>query len=201
MSIIATLLALLIALPWALALNISDKKGLNENKRLYSLLDVLANTLRSFPFIILIIVLIPLTRFLIGKSIGTTAAIIPLTIGIAPYLAKLIEAALKEVDYSVIEAAKSYGASNMQIIFKISLSEALPAIIEALTLTLIIVIGFSAMAGTIGGGGLGDVAIRYGYERFRPDIMIETIIILIILVQIIQFLGNLAYNYTNKAKK
>lgn len=201
MSLASTFLALLIALPWAVLLSGSGKNGLFANAKLYSVIDFFTNVLRSFPFIILIIILIPFTRFLIGKSIGTTATIIPLTIGIAPYLAKMIESTFKEVDLSVIEAAKSYGASNLQIITKIYLSEALPSIIEGVILTLIIVIGFSAMAGTVGGGGLGDVAIRYGYERFRKDIMLETIIVLIILVQLVQFVGNLVYKSSKKGKR
>ncbi|KIV00001.1 methionine ABC transporter permease, partial [Vibrio parahaemolyticus] len=143
------------------------------------------NILRSFPFLILIVVLSPFTKYIVGMSIGTTATIVPLTIGIAPYLAKIIESAFKEIDHGIIEAARSYGASKTQIIFKVMLSEALPSIINGITMILIIVIGFSAMAGTVGGGGLGDVAIRYGYERFRTDIMIQTVVVLIVLVQII----------------
>jgi D-methionine transport system permease protein len=144
------------------------------------------------------IVLFPVTKFLIGKSIGTTAAIIPLTIGAAPFVARLIESALKEVDNSVIEAAKSFGASDFQIIFKVMLVEALPAIISAITLTLITVIGFSAMAGAVGGGGLGDVAIKYGYYRFQTDTMIYTVLILIALVQVVQSFGDYLYKITKK---
>ena len=144
------------------------------------------------------IVLFPLTKLIIGTSIGTSAAIVPLTIGSAPFIARLIEAAMLEVDKGVIEAAMSFGASRFQIIFKVQLREALPAIINALTLTLIMIIGFSAMAGTVGGGGLGDVAVRYGYQRFKPDVMIYTVIILILLVQIIQSLGDFAYKKLKK---
>lgn len=200
MSLAATFIALLFALPWAVCLCMSGEKGLSPNKKLYACLDFFTNTLRSFPFLILIILLIPFTRLLIGKSIGTTAAIVPLTVGIAPYLAKMIESALKEVSPSLIEAAKSYGANKFDIITKVSFNEALPAIIEGTTLTLIIVIGFSALAGTVGGGGLGDVAIRFGYERFRLDIMIETIIVLVLLVQLVQLLGNLCYKLSKKGK-
>lgn len=140
----------------------------------------------------------PLTRILVGTSIGTSATIVPLTLGIAPFLAKIIESSLKEVDSSIIEAAKSYGASNTQIIFKVMFVESLPSLINGLTLTLIVVIGFSAMAGTVGGGGLGDVAIRYGYERFQTSIMVQTVIVLLLLVQIIQAVGNLLYKITKK---
>ncbi len=198
MSFTATFLAFLIALIPAIVLTITDKDGLYENKSIYSVLDFIINILRSFPFLVLIVVLSPFTKHLIGISIGTTATIVPLTIGIAPYLAKMIESAFKEIDPGIIEAARSYGASKAQIIFKVMFNEALPSIINGVTLILIIVIGFSAMAGTVGGGGLGDVAIRYGYERFRTDIMIQTVVILIVLVQIIQFIGNILYKITKR---
>ncbi|AJC89067.1 ABC transporter permease [Campylobacter lari] len=198
MSFTATFLAFLIALIPAIVLTVTDKGGLWENKSIYSVLDFIINILRSFPFLVLIVVLSPFTKYLIGVSIGTTATIVPLTIGIAPYLAKMIESAFKEIDPAIIEAARSYGASKAQIIFKVMFSEALPSVINGITLILIIVIGFSAMAGTVGGGGLGDVAIRYGYERFRTDIMIQTVVILIILVQIIQFIGNILYKITKR---
>ncbi|EAH6292313.1 ABC transporter permease [Campylobacter lari] len=198
MSFTATFLAFLIALIPAIVLTVTDKGGLWENKSIYSVLDFIINILRSFPFLVLIVVLSPFTKYLIGISIGTTATIVPLTIGIAPYLAKMIESAFKEIDPAIIEAARSYGASKTQIIFKVMFSEALPSIINGITLILIIVIGFSAMAGTVGGGGLGDVAIRYGYERFRTDIMIQTVVVLIVLVQIIQFIGNILYKITKR---
>lgn len=198
MSVASTLLAFLIGIIPAVALVLWDKNGLKPNAKLYFTLDVIVNTLRSFPFIILIIVLFPLTKMIVGTSIGTTAAIVPLTIGAAPFVARLIENSLKEVDKGIIEAAKSFGASNFQIIFRIMFVEALPGIIAAFTLTLIVNIGFSAMAGAVGGGGLGAVAINYGYQRFRPDIMFYTVVILIIMVQIFQILGNLAYKWTKK---
>ena len=196
MSLVSTILAFIIGLGLAVILILTKKGGLAQNIAIYRTLDIIVNTLRSFPFIILMIVLFPLTKLIIGTSIGTSAAIVPLTIGSAPFIARLIEAAMLEVDKGVIEAAMSFGASRFQIIFKVQLREALPAIINALTLTLIMIIGFSAMAGTVGGGGLGDVAVRYGYQRFKPDVMIYTVIILILLVQIIQSLGDFAYkNY------
>lgn len=198
MSLISTALAFIIGLGLAVVLVLSRKGGLMPNPALYRCLDIVVNTLRSFPFIILMIVLFPLTKLLVGTSIGTTAAIVPLTIGSAPFIARLIEAAMLEVDKGIIEAAQSFGASRFQIIFKVQLSEALPAIINALTLTLIMIVGFSAMAGTVGGGGLGDVAVRYGYQRFKPDIMIYTVIILIALVQIIQSIGDFAYKRLKK---
>lgn len=198
MSLVSTILAFIIGLCLAVILILTKKGGLAQNIAIYRTLDIIVNTLRSFPFIILMIVLFPLTKLIIGTSIGTSAAIVPLTIGSAPFIARLIEAAMLEVDKGVIEAAMSFGASRFQIIFKVQLREALPAIINALTLTLIMIIGFSAMAGTVGGGGLGDVAVRYGYQRFKPDVMIYTVIILILLVQIIQSLGDFAYKKLKK---
>lgn len=198
MSIISTILAFLIGLIPAVVLIMSDKNGIKPNPKLYFSIDIVINMLRSFPFIILIIVLIPVTRIIVGTSIGSTAAMVPLTIGAAPFVARLIENAFKEVDKGIIEAAKSFGASNFQIIFRIMFVEALPSIVSAFTLTLIVNIGFSAMAGAVGGGGLGAVAINYGYQRFRPDIMFYTVAILIIMVQIVQILGNLAYKWTKK---
>ena len=198
MSLVSTILAVFIGFGLAIVLILTSKDGLRENKTIYSILDLVINTLRSFPFIILMIVLFPLTKILIGQSIGTTAAIIPLTIGAAPFVARLFESALKEVDTGVIQAAKSFGASDFQIIFKVMFVEALPAIISAITLTLITIIGFSAMAGAVGGGGLGDVAIKYGYYRFQTDTMIYTVIILIALVQLVQSLGDYFYKITKK---
>ncbi|MGB5918517.1 MULTISPECIES: methionine ABC transporter permease [unclassified Arcobacter] len=198
MSLVSTFFAIVIGFILAIILILTSSGGLRENQKIYSILDVIINTLRSFPFIILMIVLFPLTKFLIGKSIGTTAAIIPLTIGAAPFIARLIESALKEVDTGVVEAAKSFGASDWQIIFKVMCVEALPSIISAITLTLITVIGFSAMAGAVGGGGLGDVAIKYGYYRFQSDTMIYTVIVLIALVQGVQSLGDYLYKITKK---
>ena len=198
MSFVSTFFAVVIGFFLAIILILTSKGGLRENIKLYRVLDVVINTLRSFPFIILMIVLFPLTKFLIGKSIGTTAAIIPLTIGAAPFIARLIESAFKEVDKGVIEAAKSFGATDWQIIFKVMLVEALPSIVSAITLTLITVIGFSAMAGAVGGGGLGDVAIKYGYYRFQTDTMLYTVVILIALVQLVQSTGDYIYKITKK---
>ncbi|MBR2164501.1 MAG: ABC transporter permease [Campylobacter sp.] len=198
MTFVSTFLAFIIGLGLAIILVITNKNGLKPNKAIYNVLDIIVNTLRSFPFIILIIVLFPFTKFIVGTSIGTTAAIVPLTIGSAPFIARLIENAMNEVDHGIIEAALSYGATKTQIIFKVIFIEALPSIINAITLTLIVVIGFTAMAGAVGGGGLGDVAMRYGFQRFRPDIMAYTVIILIAMVQIIQSSGNFLYKITKK---
>ncbi len=198
MSFVSTFLAFFIGLVFAVLLIVTAKDGLAPAPAIYRALDLIVNTLRSFPFIILIIVLFPLTKLIVGKYIGTTAAIVPLTIGAAPFIARLIESAFREVDKGVIEAARSFGATNAQIIFRVILPESLPGIISSITLTLIVVIGFSAMAGAVGGGGLGAVAINYGYNGFKPDVLAYTVIILTLLVQIFQFAGDFAYKLTKK---
>ncbi len=198
MVLISTFLAVLIGFVPAIIMIITDKNGLKPNEPVYNTLDMIINVLRSFPFIILLILLIPFTRLLLGTYIGTTAAIVPLTIGCAPFVTRVIESALKEVDKGVIEAAKSFGASTSQIVFKIMLPEALPSIVSGITLTAIVVVGFSAMAGAIGAGGLGDVAMRYGYQMFKTDVLIATVIVLIVLVQAIQTIGTLIYKKVNR---
>lgn len=193
MVTISTLFAIAIGICFSIILIVTDKEGARPNKLIYGVLDGIINILRSFPFIILMVVVVPLTKLIVGKSIGTTAAIVPLTIAAAPFVARVIESALKSVDRGVIEAAKSLGASNAQIIFKVMIPEALPEIISGITLTVISIIGYSAMAGSIGGGGLGAVAITYGYNRFNTNFMICTVFVLIIVVQLIQWLGNYIY--------
>jgi D-methionine transport system permease protein len=198
MVLLSTLFAVIIGFVPAIVLVITDSKGLKPNKVVNSVLNFVINLLRSFPFIILMIAIFPLTKLIVGTTIGIQAAIVPLTIGAAPFAARVIESALKEVDPGIVEAAKSFGASTFQIIFKVMIKEALPSIVLGITLTVISVIGYSAMAGTIGAGGLGDIAVRYGYQRFKTDIMIYTVIILIVVVQIMQGLGNLAYRKLSK---
>lgn len=195
---VSTLLAVVIGFIPAILLIITDEHGLKPNKVIYKTLDVIINLLRSFPFIILMIAIFPLTKLIVGKTIGTTAAIVPITIAATPFAARVIESSLKEVDPGIIEAAKSFGASNFQIIFKVMLKEALPSIVLGITLTVISIVGCSAMAGTVGGGGLGDVAVKYGYYRFETDVMIYTVVILIIFVQLLQTIGNLIYRSLNK---
>jgi len=193
MVFFSTLFSVILGFIPAIALIVTAPKGLKPNKTVYQTLDTIINILRGFPFLILMVAIMPFTKLLIGKSIGTTAAIVPLTIAAAPFVARIIESALKEVDPGVIEAAKSFGASNTQIIFKVMLKEAVPSIISGLTLTVISIIGYSAMAGTVGAGGLGDLAVRYGYQRYQTDVMIATVIILVIIVQVLQSLGNYLY--------
>ena len=190
---ISTILATLIGFILAIVLVVTDEGGLKPNKIINSILGFIVNTLRSFPFIILVVASIALTRAIVGKSIGETAALVPLTIGAAPFIARVIEGALKEVDKGLIEAAKSFGASDFQIIFKVMVKEAMPSIISGITLSIISIIGYSAMAGAVGAGGVGAVALTYGYQRFDNAVMIYTVITLIIIVQLLQGAGNLAY--------
>lgn len=198
MTFYSTIFSVIFGFILAVILTISAEDGLRPNKVVYKILDVIINILRSFPFIILMVFIIPLTRVIVGTSIGKEAAIVPLTFAAAPFVARIIESSLREVDKGVIEAAKSFGASDFQIIFKVMLKEAVPSIVSGLTLTIISIIGYSAMAGTVGGGGLGYLAVSYGYQRFQKDVMLITVIILIIIVQALQMLGNYLYKKLNK---
>jgi D-methionine transport system permease protein len=189
----STLFSVLIGFVIAFILVVTASDGLRPNKTVFGILDLSVNVLRSFPFIILMIAIFPLTKAIVGTTIGTTASIVPLTIAASPFAARVLESALKEVDPGVVEAAKSFGATTWQILIRIMLAEALPAIAMGIVLTLITLVGYSAMAGAVGGGGLGDVAIKYGYYRFKTDIMIYTVIILIVLVQLVQSFGTSVY--------
>lgn len=189
MTLGSTFLGYVIGLPMGILLTISDKDGIKPNAFLYKVLDVIVNIVRSVPFLILLILLIPFTRFVVGKSYGSTATIVPLVIAAAPFIGRMVESSLKEVDAGVVEAAKSMGATTMTIITRVLLVESRTSLINGMTITLGTILGYSAMAGTVGGGGLGDVAIRYGLYRFQPAIMWITIIILIIMVQILQEAG------------
>ena len=191
MVFISTIIALIIGLPIGILLTTSDTKGVKPNKTLHKILDiVIVNVTRSIPFIILIVLLIPLSKLLFKYSFGSTSFIVPLSLGSAPFVARVIEGALKEVDEGLIEASKSMGAKTSEIIFKVMIPEAMPALVHGMTLTLISLIGYSAMAGTIGGGGLGNAAVIDGYQRSKPEVMWQATIVIIVLVQIIQFVGN-----------
>ena len=190
MVIVSGLLGFVFGIPLGVLLHISKKYGLMENIALNKSIGMVVNVGRSIPFIILLVVLIPLTRFLVGTSIGTAAAIVPLTIGAIPFIARLVEGALLEIPSGLVEAAQAMGAKPHQIITKVMLPEALPGIINAVTITLVTLVGYSAMAGTVGGGGLGDVGIRYGYQRFDSTVMMITVVILVVLVQLIQSIGD-----------
>ena len=177
----------------AILMIITGPNGLKPNKAIYGVLDVAVNLLRSFPFIILLIAIIPLTRLIAGTSIGSTASIVPLTIAATPFVARLMEGSLLEVDRGVVEAARSFGASTTQIIFGVMIKEAMPAIVLNWAIVAINLLGYSAMAGVVGGGGLGDLAIKYGYNRFQTDVMVYSVAILIVIVQVIQYAGNYVY--------
>ncbi len=189
MTIGSTVIGYVIGMPLGILLNLTGDKGLKPNKVVYRILDVICNIIRSIPFLILLILLIPFTRFIVGQSYGSTATIVPLVVCACAYIGRVVESSLNEVDQGVIEAAKSIGASNTQIIFKVILVEARTSLITGFTITTGLLLGYSAMSGTVGGGGLGDIAVRYGYYRWQADIMIVTVILLIVIFQIIQYVG------------
>ena len=186
----STVFSMILGLPLGILLCVTDPDtGIIPKPILYQVITRIVNVLRSFPFIILIILLFPLSRLILGTSIGTAATIVPLSIAAARFVARIIETALKEVDPLVVQAAKSMGSTNSQIIFKVLLPEAMPSLVSGVTLTIINLIGYSAMAGAVGGGGLGDLAIRYGYQRFNTPILIASVIVILVLVEVIQFIG------------
>lgn len=198
MVFFSTLVAILFGGPMGVILIISAKGGIQENIGLSQALSSIVNVGRSFPFSILMIAIIPLTRLIAGTSLGTTASIVPLSIAAIPFVARIVEGSLMEVDKGIIEAAQAMGATSWQIIYKVLVPEAMPSIVNGITLTVINLIGYSAMAGMVGGGGLGKVADQYGYKGYNPPIMIATIIFIIILVQIIQWFGNTLAQAINK---
>lgn len=195
---ISTLIAAIIGIPLGITLVTTSKGHILENRVINQILGTIVNIIRSIPFIILMVAIIPLTRLIAGTSIGTTAACVPLTIVAIPFLSRLVETSIRDVDFGLVEAAESMGASPLQIIRKVLLPEALPTIINNITVLIVNLIGASAMAGAIGGGGLGDIAIRYGYQRFQADVMLATIIILVIGVNLIQACGDFAFRKKNK---
>ena len=190
MVAVSMICASILGIPLGILLVVTEKGEILACPAINKPLAFIINMIRSIPFIILMVAIIPFTRFLVHTSIGTTAAIVPLTIAAIPYIARMVETSIREIPSGLIEAAESMGATPMQIIRKVLLPEALPSILESLTVVIVSLVGASAMAGTIGGGGLGDLAIRYGYQRFQADVMIATIIVLVIVVQLIQFIGN-----------
>lgn len=197
MTSISTLFAYVIGLPIGVLLITSAKQGIRPNSYLNAVLGWIVNIVRSIPFIILLVAIIPLTRLIVGTSLGVSGAIVPLVLTAAPFVARIVEQSLAEVDGSLIEAAQSFGASNTQIVFKVLLFESLPSLIRGAALTFITLFGFSAMAGTVGAGGLGDIAIRYGYQRYQYDVMSIAVIFCILLVQVVQTVGDLISNKIN----
>lgn len=189
MTLVSTFFGYVLGLPMGIALAVTDREGVKPNAVIYKILDVIANIVRSIPFLILLILLIPFTRLLVGKSYGSTATIVPLVVAAAPFIGRMVESSIKEVDFGVIEAAKSMGAGTFSIIWKVLLVEARTSLLVGVTIALGTILGYSAMAGVIGGGGLGDIAIRYGYYRWQTDIMLVTVILLVVLVQLLQTIG------------
>lgn len=189
MTLLSTIFGYLLGLPMGVALAVTDKNGIRPNAFIYKILDVVANIVRSIPFLILLILIMPLTKLLVGRSYGTAATVVPLTIAAAPFIGRMIESSLNEVDRGVIEAAQSMGASTMTIILRVLLVEARTSILVGVTIALGTILGYSAMAGIVGGGGLGDIAMRYGYYRYEKEIMFVAVVLLVVLVQIFQTLG------------
>ncbi len=191
----STLFSVIIGFIPAIILTLTAPDGLKPNKIIYEILSFLVNVFRSFPFIILLVILIPFTRMVVGKSIGTTASIVPLTVSAIPYIARVFETSLRETNPGVIEAARSFGASNFQILMRVYVKESIPRMLNGIILLVISLIGYSAMAGTVGGGGIGDIAIRYGYQQYKTEYLIICSVILIAFVQIIQMIGNSLYKH------
>lgn len=200
MTLVSTLIGYLFGIPMGVLLAVSDKEGLRPNAVLYKVLDVIANIVRSVPFLILLILIQPFTRLIIGKSYGSSATIVPLVVAAIPFIGRMVESSLKEVDTGVIEAARSMGATDLRIIMKVLLVEARTSLITGATIAVGTILGYSAMAGCIGGGGLGDIAIRYGYYRYQADIMVVTVVLLVLLVQIFQSVGMAIANRLDKRK-
>lgn len=189
MTLVSAFFGYVFGLPMGILLTVTDKDGIRPNAFIYKMFDAISNIVRSIPFLILLILLIPFTRLVVGKSYGSAATIVPLVVAAAPYIARMVESSLKEVDAGVIEAARSMGATDFDIVFKVMLVEARTSLITGATIATGTILGYSAMAGTVGGGGLGDIAVRYGYYRWQTDIMIVTVVLLIVLFQIFQTVG------------
>ena len=198
MVAVSMAIATIIGIPLGVLLHVTDKGQILESRVTNQAVGAVVNAVRSIPFIILMVAIIPLTRLIVGSAIGTTAAMVPLVIASIPFIGRQVETSLKEVPYGVVEAALAMGATPVQIITRVLLPEAMPSIVAQLTTVIIALVGESAMAGAIGGGGLGDLAIRYGYQRFRPEVMIATVVVLIVLVQLVQFAGNRLAKHLNK---
>lgn len=201
MTFASTIFAYVIGMPLGVIMVATDEHGISSNKAVNSVLGTIINIGRSIPFVILIVAVIPLTRFIVGKAIGPVAAIVPLTIAAAPFVARMVETALQEVDPGVVEAAKTMGATNWQIAYKVLLPEAVPSLIRGFSITTITLIGYSAMAGAFGAGGLGDIAIRYGHHRYQADVMWVTVVLIVVIVQLIQMAFEIAAKKIDKRNK
>lgn len=198
MTLASTFVGYLVGLPLGICLAVTDKDGLTPNKLIYKALDFIVNVLRSIPFLILLILLIPFTRLVVGRSTGVSATVVPLVVAAIPFIARMVESSIKEVDNGVVEAARSMGASNLRIIIHVLITESKTSLISGITIAIGTILGYSAMAGVVGGGGLGDIAVRYGYYRYQTKIMVITVILLIVLVQVFQTSGNFIAKKTDK---
>ena len=200
MTLLSTAVGYLFGLPMGVLLAVFDKDGLKPNRVAYKVLDILANIVRSIPFLILLILVIPLTKLIVGQSYGSSATVVPLVVAAIPFIARMVEASLKEVDYGVIEAARAMGANDFTIVVKVMILESRTSLITGATIAIGTILGYSAMAGTVGGGGLGDIAIRYGYYRYDSAIMIVTVVLLVVLVQVFQSVGMVVASRLDKRK-
>lgn len=201
MTILSTVVGYVFGLPLGVMLAVFDKDGLRPNKAVYKVLDVISNIIRSIPFLILLILIIPLTRLIAGQSYGSSATVVPLVVAAIPFIGRMVESSIKEVDAGVVEAARSMGASDLRIIVKVLLLESRTSLITGATIAIGTILGYSAMAGSVGGGGLGDIAIRYGYYRYESQIMIVTVILLVVLVQVFQSIGMIIASKLDKRRK
>ena len=201
MTILSTVVGYVFGLPLGVMLAVFDKDGLRPNKAVYKVLDVISNIIRSIPFLILLILIIPLTRLIVGQSYGSSATVVPLVVAAIPFIGRMVESSIKEVDAGVVEAARSMGASDLRIIVKVLLLESRTSLITGATKAIGTILGYSAMAGSVGGGGLGDIAIRYGYYRYESQIMIVTVILLVVLVQVFQSIGMIIASKLDKRRK
>ena len=201
MTILSTVVGYVFGLPLGVMLAVFDKAGLRPNKAVYKVLDVISNIIRSIPFLILLILIIPLTRLIVGQSYGSSATVVPLVVAAIPFIGRMVESSIKEVDAGVVEAARSMGASDLRIIVKVLLLESRTSLITGATIAIGTILGYSAMAGSVGGGGLGDIAIRYGYYRYESQIMIVTVILLVVLVQVFQSIGMIIASKLDKRRK
>ena len=201
MTILSTVVGYVFGLPLGVMLAVFDKDGLRPNKAVYKVLDVISNIIRSIPFLILLILIIPLTRLIVGQSYGSSATVVPLVVAAIPFIGRMVESSIKEVDAGVVEAARSMGASDLRIIVKVLLLESRTSLITGATIAIGTILGYSAMAGSVGGGGLGDIAIRYGYYRYESPNMIVTVILLVVLVQVFQSIGMIIASKLDKRRK
>lgn len=200
MTLLSTAVGYLFGLPMGVLLAVFDKDGLKPNRVVYKVLDIIANIVRSIPFLILLILVIPLTKLIVGQSYGSSATVVPLVVAAIPFIARMVESSLKEVDYGVIEAARAMGANDFTIVVKVMILESRTSLITGATIAIGTILGYSAMAGTVGGGGLGDIAIRYGYYRYDSAIMIVTVVLLVVLVQVFQSIGMVVASRLDKRK-